>query len=124
MGISSFTTAQVHLQMYSTLTCKILRFINNIQCPSLAGMDKDLSYLGDCHLSMETHLRCYIGAHGTFHMHSLEVGMVYHIYSNSSRGYYNFGCSSVQLLIEGGSYSRAATINFVRACAPLRIYKH
>ena len=32
----------------------------------------------------------------------------------------NFGCSSVQLLIEGGSYSRAATTNFVRARAPLR----
>ena len=32
----------------------------------------------------------------------------------------NFGCSSVRLLIEGGSYPRAATINFVRARAPLR----
>ena len=34
----------------------------------------------------------------------------------------NFGYPSVRLLIEGGSYSRAATINFVRARAPLRYY--
>ena len=37
---------------------------------------------------------------------------------------FNYGCSSVRLLNVGGSYSRAATINFVRARVSLRYWRY
>ena len=54
-----------------------------------------------------THAQCVCGD-----VQSVSASAIYRIYSNSSRGYFNFSLIPVRLLIEGGSYSRAALTTF------------